>query len=57
MQTHPSGEHGVAYSASTLPEPILTPEAYLLGENDNSGDIRHEYVNGLIYAMAGASRT
>jgi len=46
----------MSYPAATLPEPILTPEAYLLGENDNSIGIRHEYVNGLIYAMAGASR-
>ncbi|SJM91218.1 conserved hypothetical protein [Crenothrix polyspora] len=35
---------------------ILTPEAYLLQENDNLMEIRHEYVNGLVYAMGGASR-
>ena len=46
----------MSYPAATLPDPILTPEAYLLGENDNLDEIRHEYVNGLIYAMAGASR-
>lgn len=34
----------------------LTPEAYLLAENDHPGGIRHEYVNGQTYAMAGASR-
>jgi Uma2 family endonuclease len=45
----------MAYSASILPELILTSEAYLLEENDNLGCMRHEYVNGLIYAMAGAS--
>lgn len=38
-------------------EHILTPEAYLLQENDNLMEARHEYVNGLVYAMAGASRT
>ncbi len=42
--------------ASTLPAPILTPEAYLLIENDNNTGTRHEFVNGLIYAMTGASR-
>ncbi len=49
------GENDMAYPA-ILPEPILTPEAYLLGENDNLEGIRHEYVNGLLYAMTGASR-
>ena len=43
-------------SAKVLPDPILTPEAYLLSENDNNTGTRHEYVNGLIYAMTGASR-
>lgn len=42
-------------SAFVLPDPILTPEAYLLMENDNA-ETRHEYVNGLVYAMIGASR-
>ncbi|WP_394754835.1 Uma2 family endonuclease [Crenothrix sp.] len=37
-------------------EHILTPEAYLLQENDNLMEARHEYVNGLVYAMGGASR-
>lgn len=46
----------MAYPAITLSEPILTPEAYLLLENDNPEGIRHEYVNGLVYAVAGASR-
>lgn len=36
--------------------PTLTPEAYLLMENDNLTGLRHEFVNGLVYAMAGASR-
>ncbi|WP_333878182.1 Uma2 family endonuclease [Methylobacter sp.] len=43
-------------SAFVLPDSILTPEAYLLSENDNNTGIRHEYVNGLVYAMTGASR-
>ncbi len=43
-------------SAFVLPDPILTPEAYLLMENDNNTETRHKYVNGLIYAMTGASR-
>lgn len=34
----------------------LSPEQYLLDENDNASSIRHEYVNGQVYAMAGASR-
>ena len=34
----------------------LSPEQYLLDENDNASGIRHEYVNGQAYAMAGASR-
>jgi Uma2 family endonuclease len=39
-----------------LSDQIFTPEAYLLLENDNKSGSRHEYVNGLIYAMTGASR-
>jgi len=42
--------------AFVLPDQPVTPEAYLLTENDNNSGIRHEYVNGLIYAMTGASR-
>lgn len=42
--------------AFVLPDPVFTPEAYLLWENDNNTGSRHEYVNGLIYAMTGASR-
>jgi Uma2 family endonuclease len=42
--------------AFVLPDPIFTPEAYLLLENDNKSGRRHEFVNGLIYAMTGASR-
>ena len=34
----------------------ISPEQYLLEENDNASGIRHEYVNGTVYAMAGASR-
>lgn len=42
---------------SALPKPAyISPEEYLLQENDNPSGIRHEYVNGVIYAMAGASR-
>lgn len=33
-----------------------TPEAYLLAENDRESGIKYEYSNGLVYAMAGASR-
>ncbi|WP_217182948.1 Uma2 family endonuclease [Methylobacter tundripaludum] len=43
-------------SAFVLPDSILTPEAYLLMENDNNTGTRHEFVNGLVYAMTGASR-
>lgn len=42
---------------SALPKPLyLSPEQYLLDENDNTSGVRHEYVNGQTYAMAGASR-
>lgn len=34
----------------------VSPEQYLLDENDNPAGIRHEYVNGEVSAMAGASR-
>lgn len=34
----------------------LSPEAYLLGENDRADNTKYEYVNGQVYAMAGASR-
>jgi hypothetical protein len=44
----------MADPAFVLPDPILTPEAYLLLKNDNNTGIRHEYVNGLIYAVAGS---
>jgi len=33
-----------------------TPEAYLLSENDRESGVKYEYSNGLVYAMAGASR-
>lgn len=40
-----------------LPEPnYFSPEDYLLWENDQPEGIKHEYVNGRIYAMTGASR-
>ncbi len=49
----PTGEAGV----NTLPKPrYLSPEQYLLDENDNTRGVRHEYVNGQACAMAGASR-
>lgn len=42
---------------TTLPKiDYLSPEAYLLGENDRIDGIKYEYVNGQVYAMAGASR-
>ncbi len=42
---------------SALPKvTYISPEEYLLGENDRSDGIRYEYVNGQTYAMAGASR-
>ena len=34
----------------------ITPEAYLLAENDRESGVKYEYSNGLVYAMAGASR-
>jgi len=46
----------MANPAFVLPDQHVTPEAYLLTENDNNTGIRHEYVNGLVYAMTGASR-
>ncbi|HPE59896.1 MAG TPA: Uma2 family endonuclease [Thiolinea sp.] len=42
---------------SVLPKTgYISPEAYLLGENDRADGIKYEYVNGVVYAMAGASR-
>ena len=46
----------MANPALVLPDSIIAPEAYLLMENDNNSGCRHEYVNGLIYAMTGSSR-
>ena len=34
----------------------ISPAEYLLAENDNIEGVRHEYVDGRVYAMAGASR-
>jgi Uma2 family endonuclease len=34
----------------------LSPYAYLLGENDRPDGLKYEYINGQVYAMAGASR-
>jgi Uma2 family endonuclease len=34
----------------------LSPEDYLLGENDRPDGIKYEYANGKTYMMAGASR-
>lgn len=34
----------------------ISPEEYLLGENDRADNTRYEYVNGQVYAMVGASR-
>lgn len=39
---------------ATLPTPRITPEEYLARER--ASDIRHEYYQGEIFAMAGASR-
>jgi Uma2 family endonuclease len=41
--------------AHALKYDLIPLEEYLAGERDT--DTRHEYVNGLIYAMAGASET
>lgn len=35
---------------------FISPAEYLLGENDRTDGIKYEYVNGQVYAMAGASR-
>lgn len=37
---------------ATATQQTLTPEAYLQGERD--GEVRHEYIDGQTYAMAGA---
>ena len=42
-------------SAILQPDDI-SPAEYLLFENDNIEGVRHEYVDGKVYAMAGASR-
>lgn len=42
---------------NTVPQiNYISPEAYLIAENDHPNGIKYEYVNGQIYAMAGASR-
>ncbi len=42
---------------SALPNfTYLSSDAYLLGENDRTDAVKYEYVNGQVYAMAGASR-
>jgi Uma2 family endonuclease len=42
---------------SALPSfTYLSSDAYLLGENDRTDAVKYEYVNGQVYAMAGASR-
>ena len=39
-----------------MKEPYRTsPDTYLLGENDRTDAVKYEYVNGQVYAMAGAS--
>ncbi len=35
-------------------QPMISVEDYLAGEQD--GEIRHEYIDGVVYAMTGASR-
>jgi len=35
---------------------FITSKAYLEAENDRPEGIRYEYINGYVYAMAGASR-
>ncbi|KOR33023.1 hypothetical protein TI05_03555 [Achromatium sp. WMS3] len=35
---------------------LISPEAYLLSENDSTSGVKYEYVDGQVYAMAGASR-
>jgi Uma2 family endonuclease len=34
----------------------ISPESYLLGENDRADGPRYEYVDGQVYAIVGASR-
>ena len=38
----------------SAPHPFVTVEDYLAGEQD--GQVRHEYIDGVVYAMTGASR-
>jgi Uma2 family endonuclease len=38
---------------SAIPKPYITPSHYL--QSEQSATSRHEYINGEIYAMAGAS--
>lgn len=39
-----------------IKENYLSPNDYLIGENDRIDAVKYEYVNGQVYAMAGASR-
>jgi Uma2 family endonuclease len=41
-------------SAVALPKPFMTPEEYL--QYERASDVRHEYEDGEIFAMSGASR-
>lgn len=42
---------------SALPSSsYISLDTYLLGENDRADAVKYEYVNGQVYAMAGASR-
>jgi Uma2 family endonuclease len=43
-------------STATRTASWVSPEQYLTNENDHPGNSRHEYVDGVIYAMTGASR-
>lgn len=41
-------------TVEALRHPTLTPEEYLVSEE--ASDVRHEYVGGVIYALAGTSK-
>ncbi len=50
----PSGARGTILLMASQPDPFVTPEAYLAAERKSQH--KSEYLNGVVFAMSGASR-